>query len=229
MAPPTLDTTDYLPTERRVPMVRRFSILVAIAGGLLVAFAAWGRIQRARVESVPYRVLETVGDVELRRYPSTVRVETTADSDRRAFGRLFRYISGANETDESIEMTAPVEVTRGTTIPMTAPVSVQSIEGDDRRMSFFLPADYDVERAPTPSDPAVDIVAVPARTLAVKRFTWRPTDRRIARETSDLLDTLDDADIEPLDEPFFLGYDAPWTLPFTRRNEVAVEVETPAR
>jgi hypothetical protein len=211
-------------------MVRRFTTIVAIAGGLLVGVAAWGRIQRARVESVPYRVLEPIGDVELRRYPSTVRVETNADSDRRAFGRLFRYLAGANETDESIEMTAPVEVAhRSTTISMTAPVEV-AVAGDaQRRMSFFLPAEYDAGSAPTPSDPTVDLVAVPERTLAVARFTWRPTDRRIARETAHLLATLADADVETVGEAFFMGYDAPWTLPFIRRNEVAVEVETPGR
>jgi hypothetical protein len=69
----------------------------------------------------------------------------------------------------------------------------------------------------------VTLGPVPEQTLAVRRFSGRPTDGRVARETDRLLTTLDAAGVAG--EPFFMGYDAPWTLPFLRRNEVAVVIE----
>ena len=225
-------------------MVRASSLALG-ATGAVAAVGAWNLYQRYTTPDVPYTVVARVGDAELRRYPPTVLAETVAGSEREAFSRLFEYITGANEGDtevamtapvetegrgESISMTAPVEVgsgSRGESIPMTAPVEVdESTEGV--RMAFYLPAEYDVDSAPTPTDPAVDLVAVPERTLAVRGFSWRPTDRRIDRETERLLETLERGDVPTAGEPFFMGYDAPWTLPFLRRNEVAIEVETPA-
>jgi hypothetical protein len=220
-------------------MVRRSVAVLGVAGGLVAATGAWTLYQRYTTEEVPYTVVARVGDAELRRYPATVLAETTAPTTREAFGRLFAYISGANGGDTEVPMTAPVEMTEGAelsmtapvevggrTVPMTAPVaSDRDGEDDDRvRMGFYLPAGYDLESAPRPTDEAVTLVGVPERTLAVRRFRGRATDRRLDRESDRLLATLDRAAVTVDGEPFFMGYDAPWTLPPLRRNEVAVAV-----
>jgi hypothetical protein len=225
----------------------RTRTLVLGAGGLVAAMGLWNLYQRNSVETVPYTVVASVGDVELRRYPEVVHVETVAATEREAFGRLFQYISGANEANAEIEMTAPVAVdgqrsesdqrreapeaaptVDGTSIPMTTPVETETAELADGergvRMAFVLPTEYDFETAPAPTDDDVHLVAVPERTLAVAQFSWRPTEARIASETERLLDTLERGDVPVSGDPFFMGYDAPWTLPFLRRNEVAVEV-----
>jgi hypothetical protein len=221
-------------------MVRKRTLALGAVGGLAAAASAWTLYQRYTTETVPYTVVARLDDVELRRYPSAVRIETVADSENAAFGRLFRYISGANETDTDVSMTAPVEVSRqdpaspraspvptapGRRVPMTTPVETVETDGGVR-MVFYLPADFDVESAPQPTDEAVELVAVPERTLAVRRFSGRTTDERVDRETDSLLETLDRAGVATSGDPFFMGYDAPWTVPFLRRNEVAVEVDT---
>ncbi|ELY57033.1 SOUL family heme-binding protein [Natronolimnohabitans innermongolicus] len=223
-------------------MVRNATIVAGVAGGALAATGIWSLYQRYTTETVPYTVVAHADDVELRRYPEQVLVETFAPSKNTAFGRLFRYLSGANDGGEELSMTAPVEVDDpGTSIEMTAPVELERIGratpmtapvepdrsrgADEVRMAFYLPPEYDAESAPRPAADDVRILEVPERTLAVRRFTWRPTDARIARETEALLETLETAGVSLAGEPFFMGYDAPWTLPFLRRNEIAVEVE----
>lgn len=228
-------------------MKRTTSLLLGI-GGVVGVAALWNQYQRYTTETVPYTVVARVGDVDLRRYPPTVLAETVADSRREAFGRLFRYISGANDADADLSMTAPVKIgdgdegANGVSIPMTAPVEVSGgdrripmtaagSDGDDAdgvRMAFYLPTEYDAESAPRPTDADVTIVAVPERTLAVRRFSWRPTERRLEREVNRLEATLSAASVPLAGEPFYMGYDAPGTLPFLRRNEVAVEVESAA-
>ncbi|MWG36332.1 SOUL family heme-binding protein [Halomarina oriensis] len=216
-------------------------------GGVLAAVGAWNLYQRATTETVPYTVVETIGDVEVRQYPETALVETTAHSESAAFRRLFRYIAGDNESAADVAMTAPVEVDGGGTERSVATTTPVEVEKDDRgesvamtapvetaerdegvRMGFYLPATYDVDTAPRPTDSRVDLSAVPERTLAVLRFSWWATDGRVARRMDELLDTLDDADVSVTGDPFFMGYDAPWSVPFVRRNEVAVELAADA-
>lgn len=215
-------------------MRRALAVGAGLAIGALAAAGVRRRLQ-AHTETVPYTVVAHLGDVELRRYPRLAAVETVAASENEAFRRLFRYITGANEGNTTVSMTAPVEIDgRGTAIEMTTPVEVgpttnephpAAVNGSSRvRMAFFLPAEYSSETAPPPTDDRVDLVTVPERTLAVGRFSWRPTAARIASEREALLSTLDDADMATVGSAFFMGYDAPWTLPFRRRNEVAVEI-----
>jgi hypothetical protein len=210
-------------------MVRTTTLVGGAVGGLVAAVGAWNLYRRVRTEQVDYRVVGSVDEVELRRYPLTVLAETVAASESVAFRWLFRYIAGANEGGSTVGTTAPVEVgsdDRGRTMAMTAPVEVSrgGPSRDGVRMAFYLPASYDVESAPRPTDEAVDLVVVPARTLAVRRFSWWATEGRTSRQTVRLLAALDDADVERRDEPFYMGYEGPGTLPFLRRNEVAVEV-----
>ncbi|MUV87625.1 heme-binding protein [Natronomonas sp. CBA1123] len=206
-------------------MVRKRTIALGVVGGVIAGFGAANIYQRVATETVPYTVVARLDDVELRRYPKVVIVETTADSQTAAFRRLFQYIAGANADTTEIEMTAPVELSAGgATISMTAPVEVSGEDGS--RMRFYLPAEYDIESAPRPTEDSVELLEISERTVAVRRFSWRPTEARIDSETEALLDKLDAANVPLAGEPFFMGYDAPWTLPFLRRNEVAVEVES---
>ena len=227
-------------------MVRQSTIVAGVVGSVLAAAAFWNLYQRYSTETVPYTVVAHVDTVELRRYPDQVLVETYAPTENVAFRRLFQYISGANDGGETISMTTPVEVGNsgtsiqltapfvreriGRSIPMTAPVEIgRGSDTEEVRMAFYLPEDYDVASAPLPTNDDVKILKVPERTLAVKRFTWRPTDARVALETARLLEALKTAGFYTAGESFFLGYDAPWTLPFLRRNEVAVKVEANTR
>jgi hypothetical protein len=202
----------------RIPLVLGAVGLAAVAGA-----SARSRRASQRAERVPYAVVDTLDDVELRRYPTTLAVETVAPSTGAAFGRLFRYIAGANSGSEEIAMTAPV-ATGGEEIAMTAPVETDAAD-EGVRMAFFLPTEYDYDTAPRPTDDRVTLVERPARTLAVLSFSWWATDGRTERKQRALLDTLADADVSVVGEPFLMQYDAPWTPPFLRTNEVAVEVQ----
>ena len=154
-------------------MVRKRTLVLAAVGGVVAAVGASNLYQRAATETVPYTVVARVDDVELRRYPETVAVETDADAQATAFRRLFRYIAGDNTADTTIEMTAPVEMSAGgATIAMTAPVEIGS--GDAGRMRFYLPTEYDTDSAPHPTDDSVTLVSIPERTLAVRQFSWSP-------------------------------------------------------
>ncbi|WP_158055391.1 SOUL family heme-binding protein [Halorussus halophilus] len=233
-------------------MRNRTKALLGVAGGLFAAWVGWGAYSTYSTERVPYETVESFDGVEVRRYPRTVLVETTADSSGAAFGRLFKYISGANESEDAVSMTAPVPTGGGSKIEMTAPVRMakpgriatssgedvsmtapvrvarQGNSGDDGgpvTMAFYLPPEYTPGSAPTPTDPRVRLVVEPPRTLAVTSFSWYATDSRVARQEQQLLDALERHGIEPLDRPVLFGYNDPWTPPFMQRNEVAVEIE----
>jgi len=168
------------------------------------------------VEQAKYIVVETVGRVEIRRYPEIVvaRVEGYADG---GFNILFRFISGANVKKTKIAMTAPVISER---IAMTAPVL-----SDDTSIAFVMPDKYTVETSPEPSDERVKIVKVPERLVAALRFSGRWTQSSFSSKTRELLDELEREGIRRKGEVFSMRYDGPFKPWFMRRNEVAVEVE----
>jgi len=223
-------------------MRTRTKATLATAGGLLALWIGWGVYSSRRTARVPYETVERFDDVEIRRYPRTIFVETTAPDRRTAFRRLFQYISGANEGSESVAMTAPVavrDVRRAVSaseqplragsarVPMTSPVRTAT-DGETVTMAFYLPSEYTPETAPTPTDPAVRLVVEPARTVAAAQFSWYATENRVDRHRRRLLDELIAHDVEPVGEPTLLQYNDPWTPPFMRRNEVEVPVEEQA-
>ncbi|EMA45378.1 SOUL family heme-binding protein [Halococcus saccharolyticus] len=218
----------------------------AAVGGAVALWSGYSVLTSRSAERVEYIVERTIDDrTEIRRYPELVRVETTGSSNREAFERLFEYLQGANESRSAVAMTAPVrtdenadgepiemtspvrtDVNRtdeGESVSMTSPVRIE--DGDDGvRMGFYLPAEYTPNTAPRPTDSAVSLAIEEPRSVAARRFSWWATDWRTKRQQSKLLQTLSRADVTPVGEPFSLGYDAPGTPPFLRRNEVAIEV-----
>jgi hypothetical protein len=182
---------------------------------------------RAPYEQPPYAVVGHLsGGVELRRYEPRVAVETemTPGDDGAAFGRLFRYITGANGGTAKIAMTVPVQVT-GERIAMSVPVEI----GGGKVMRFFLPRDVVEKGVPAPTDPAVHIATLPAQTMAALRFSGTLTADARQKHESLLLQDMKDAGRTPAGAPSVLSYDPPFAIPFFRRNEIVVPVaEGPA-
>lgn len=162
--------------------------------------------------------------VELRRYGPRVAAETTVadpdvqDARSTGFRRLAGYIFGDNHRSTTIAMTAPVAQSPEK-IAMTAPVQQAGSV-----IRFFMPAKWTLATLPEPDDDAVRLVEVPAETVAVLRFSGDRSERAVESRTMELLEVLRDKKIETRGEPVAWFYDPPWTVPFRRRNEVAVPV-----
>ncbi len=172
------------------------------------------------------------GNIEYRQYEPYLVSETLikqADSYKAAgnegFRRLFRYITGGNTGNNKIAMTVPVAQTASSEkIAMTAPVQ-QTESAEGWRVAFMLPSEYTLETAPQPTDNRVTIREVPGRLTAVFRYSGRWTERNYAKNQAALLAALSKESITPTGEVQSALYNAPYTPPFLRRNEVLVEID----
>lgn len=169
--------------------------------------------------------------VEIRQYGSRIAAETTVTGEKQralntGFRRLAGYIFGGNHRNTEIAMTAPVGQSRaGDEIAMTAPVSQTGSAEDGWTVRFFMPSKWSMETLPTPDDEDVRLVEVPPETTAVLRFSGDRGLIAVADRTAELLEALRNNGVEPIGEAVAWFYDPPWTLPFRRRNEVAVPIK----
>lgn len=201
----------------------------ALAVSALVGFLGAGAAMA--IEIPQYRVLEQEGAYELREYAPYLLAETEVESGfmnagNVAFGRLFRYISGANSAQTEIAMTAPVEQgsrRAGEKIAMTAPVEQSRGEGV-YRVGFVVPRKYSRDTVPKPLDPRVSIREVGARKVAVWRYSGRWTEENFREHEQQLRQILTRKQLpaEPGDSAIIARYDAPFMPWFMRRNEVII-------
>jgi hypothetical protein len=161
---------------------------------------------RVVYEMPKYTVLRIVrGDLEIREYGPMKYIEASMQSgDRKeesdAFRRLAGYITGANESGDLIAMTAPVESKKET-------------------MRFFLPED-----SPTPAakDQQVTVGETKPAKVAALVFPGRGTEENKKKAMERLLSIVDEEGIKTKGDPYFFFYDAPFTIPYFRRNEVLI-------
>jgi hypothetical protein len=147
--------------------------------------------------------------VEIRAYPEEIWATTVAEDQNSAFSPLFRYISGDNDKGEKIEMTAPV-------------VSMNTEKG--QFMAFIMPERFDIKSIPKPSSSRVKIELVEPRNLATIRFSGYVTQENYKKNLELLSKTLKNRGISTMGEPLLMQYNDPWTPPFSRRNEIAIQV-----
>jgi hypothetical protein len=204
-------------------LLRAAAGAIGVTAVVAAVWDAWARFAGDDVETVPYTVLERDGAFELREYPDVVVARTVAGSQREAFRRLFDYIDGANERDRDVAMTAPVATTTGVDVAMTAPVATEPTEAGVE-MSFFLPATYTLDGAPTPTDDRLELDVVEHRRVAAYRFSWFATESRVNRARRRLERALAGRGLDAADDHELHRYDDPRTPPWQRRNEVLVEL-----
>jgi hypothetical protein len=207
-------------------MVRLLQAIAAAAAMLSFAVTP----ASADTEEPRFTVVETIGAIEIRQYGPRLAAEVVVQGDEEdarndGFRPLADYIFGNNKARTKIAMTAPVAQERSEKIAMTAPVA-QTRDGTGWRVRFFMPAKYTRDTLPQPNNPAVRIVEVPPETMAVIRFSNSRSSEAIAKQTAALLGTLATSRWTVAGAPVTWLYDPPWTLPFFRRNEVAVPVKS---
>ncbi len=201
-----------------------------LATGLLLAGCSMFGI-RDGTETPAYKVVGMAGEVEIREYAPRIAAQTIVEGSEEAarsagFRKVAAYIFGENRTRADIAMTAPVvqSTARSTDIAMTAPVVAQPAGEGKWAIRFFMPAQYTMATLPEPLDTAVTLVSVPAETMAVTRFSGSRSASAMADGRARLRQALAGGAWTVAGEPVDWFYDPPWTLPFLRRNEVAVTV-----
>jgi hypothetical protein len=180
---------------------------------------------RFAYEQPHYVVIQDLGqNVEVRRYDSRLAIQATVEGPDRekaaseAFSLLFRYITGANQRDQKIAMTAPVR-TDSQRIAMTTPVQTTNTS-----MRFFLPEAIAKQGAPTPTDPRLHLVQVPETIIAARRYSGVADQVSRDHNAAILLSAVAKSPWKTDGEIFQFNYDPPFAIPFLRRNEVAVPV-----
>lgn len=151
--------------------------------------------------------------------------------DRLSHSMRWR-LTYSNTTAEQMEMTTPVFTRKGEPsgkrMDMTTPViTKKSVDKNQWKMSFVMPSKYGSD-LPLPKDPSVTTKEVPSKIVAVAAFSGLVTDDDISRRESRLREALQkDTQFQVKDDSVVevAQYNPPFTLPFTRRNEIALEVE----
>jgi len=190
-------------------MTRTRAIILAAGTAVLSAAAVFQlRVSRADAEKTPYSVVRRDGRFEVREYPELALATTPlhGDDDSAAFRRLFRFIEGSNARQDKIAMTTPVIIDRWKTVPGT--------------MSFVMPDRLRGAGRPEPVDGEVRLQTRPPRRVAVYRYAGRTSTRNERAATDRLREWVVVQGLAAEGEPEIAYYDAPYLIPFLRRNEV---------
>ncbi len=201
-------------------MSKIFYMLAALANTGLSVFGV-----RSVHEQPAYTVVQTLTPaVQLRTYGprTTVQTDIVGGDQGQAFGKLFRYITGANAGAHLVAMTVPVEQASPTLIPMTVPVETSA---GAQVMRFFLPHAVVAAGVPKPTEAGVRVVVLPAVTLGVIRYSGTATEAARDAELATLRAALARAGRGTEGSPLYFSYDPPFSVPFLRRNEVALAMQ----
>lgn len=188
----------------------------------------------------PYRVLKSGDGYELREYAAVdvVRTDVAVSAGGGAssgstsvnlsppaiasYNALLSYFLGGNANGQALDITSPVRIDE--------PSSPSAAKFRGVAMSFMLSSGLNRATSPAPSSGSVRIEQRGVETLAVASFGGIATPGEVRRSLSKLREALRYANIEEGDEDFYslLQYNPPYTLPWLRRNEVAVPIRMPS-
>lgn len=212
-----------------------FLILAWIVVLLVIAYLAFYFISMRNVNEPPYTLISHQGNIQLRHYPPILVAEVRVSGEReeainKGFRLLANYIFGNNtattpESKHTIQMTAPVIQQASQKIAMTAPVS-QTSQGGQWLVRFVMPEKYTMQTIPKPNNPKVKLIQTPPENFAVIRFSGTMSRANLAEHLSVLELYIEKHNLQTSGAPIYAFYNPPWTMPFMRRNEIMLKLES---
>ena len=138
------------------------------------------------IEISPYKVLEKISDdIEIREYKKLILATSNIDeeeSGNSAFRSLFKFISGENDQEQEIKMTAPV--------------FQEKKIGNKMNMSFVMPAKFDENNLQKPNDKNIKINIIKNQKFIVIRFSGFANDGNFEENQEILEKTIKEKKIE---------------------------------
>ena len=183
----------------------------------------------SNVEKPDYKIIQSEQNIEIRQYEPMIIAEVEVDGKREdairdGFRLLADYIFGNNTVQQVISMTAPVQQKENQKIAMTAPVQQQSM-GKSWRMSFVMPSKYKLDSLPVPNNNRVRLKKNLTKKFVVIEFSGTNSNENVTKHENLLMNYIEANQINIIGLPKYAFYNAPWTLPFLRRNEVMIEIK----
>ena len=166
------------------------------------------------IEKLHYTIEAKLGDVEIRHYPAhTLATMSVAEDFENAgsigFRPLFAFITGRNNADKDIAMTAPV---------------LQAPDEQGWRVSFVMPSEHDRNSLPEPSDARITINTIPNERLAAIAYSGNWSRERFELFEARLTKVLSESDWQICGQGRWARYDPPFMPTFMRHNEVLIPI-----
>jgi hypothetical protein len=203
----------------------------ALAAGrhwLALTLVAVGSLAQA-TEEPAFELVRQLDGAEVRQYPPYVVAEVTVSGTAESAGNdafpiLAAYIFGKNQGEKKLAMTAPVtQIEDGARMAMQAPVT-QSATPSGYRVQFVLPKGVTLASAPVPLDARVSLRQMPARQVAVIRYSGFWSASNYNEHLLQLQSILKTAGVAWAGQPEYSRYDPPFMPWFLRRNEIWLPV-----
>ena len=204
-------------------------ILIIFFVGIIILAALLGNIM-SNVEQPDYKVITSQDNIEIRDYAPMILSEVEVTGERKqaireGFKVLADYIFGNNTSNAKTKITSSVTNELNEKMAMTAPV-IQEQHRDKWKVRFFMPKKYSFETLPKPNSKDVILTPLPARRFAVIRFSGLADNESIKLHTEELEAYIVAEKLNPIGGTVLAFYNPPWTIPFLRRNEVMIEVDS---
>ena len=88
-----------------------------------------------------------------------------------------------------------------------------------------MPSKYSMDSLPVPNNNRVRLKEILAKKFVVIEFSGLNSTENVKEHENQLINYIEGNQIKIIDSPKYAFYNAPWTLPFLRRNEVMIEIK----
>ena len=208
-------------------MKKKWTMITSIIALILVVGVLAGPVM-SNVEKPDYKVIQSEQNIEIRQYEPMIIAEVEVDGKREdairdGFRLIADYIFGNNTVEQNISMTAPVQQKENQKIAMTSPVQ-QQLAGKSWQISFVMPSKYNMDSLPVPNNNRVRLKKILTKKFVVIEFSGSNSNENVIGHENQLMNFIEANQINIIGSPKYAFYNAPWTLPFLRRNEVMIEI-----